>query len=249
MREWRRRNYKKALEQARRSRLKFRARAREARRQKRASLKEGNETRCLCGCGLQTEIALSTRNGIERGEPYRFIHGHNARLQAPWKHLRRQGPRGWYRPESRNPNTGHERARKVKPARTCELLDIGGCLGRLNTFHLDRQAWNNADENLMNLCTSHQALVVNGRIDIRTPMMPAFYIGQGGKRRYPKPRHKARTQPLAAAKTIRPTKEEQWLKIAQRRLHEVRAYLKASAHGPSTSHGRGSGVATSLPRP
>lgn len=41
-----------------------------------------NRKLCECGCGEYTLIATRTygRLGVKKGEPYRFIHGHNARL-------------------------------------------------------------------------------------------------------------------------------------------------------------------------
>ena len=39
---------------------------------------------CECGCGLPTPIAKRTfgRLNIRKGEPFRFIHGHNAKLRV-----------------------------------------------------------------------------------------------------------------------------------------------------------------------
>lgn len=131
---------------------------------------------CACGCGAS--VSLRQHNG----RWMRFVHGHNARVQ----HFLpvRIGPRGWYKPESRNPNTGHERARKLKRRDACELARIGGCLGRVEVHHKDKDPGNNAPENLMAICQSHHTLLDAERIDPAAPVMPPFYVDRRGKRRY-----------------------------------------------------------------
>ena len=46
---------------------------------------------CHCGCGEKTAIAVCSNKsrGHVRGEPLRFCHGHNSRVENPY---RRQGP-------------------------------------------------------------------------------------------------------------------------------------------------------------
>jgi hypothetical protein len=33
---------------------------------------------CHCGCGQKTNIAIKTKNGVKRGEPLRYLRGHNS---------------------------------------------------------------------------------------------------------------------------------------------------------------------------
>lgn len=57
---------------------------------------------CGCGCGERTPLADRTRNGVRRGEPLRYVHGHNAR----------RTPEAW----RLDPNTGcHEWMRRRTP--------------------------------------------------------------------------------------------------------------------------------------
>jgi hypothetical protein len=81
-------------------------------------------------------------------------------------------------------SAGHNRARKLKPRDRCELKHIGGCRGRIEIHHKDKNTENNADENLMALCITHHTLVELGRIDLAAPVMPPFYVDRSGKRRY-----------------------------------------------------------------
>lgn len=37
---------------------------------------------CACGCGLPTKLSDRTRRGVRKGEPLRYLHGHNMRKAA-----------------------------------------------------------------------------------------------------------------------------------------------------------------------
>jgi len=94
---------------------------------------------------------------------------------------------GWYKPESRNPNTGHKRALKIVGERSrCELERIGGCRGTIEVHHKDKDPGNNERTNLMVVCRAHHKMLDNGRLDPDRPVMPKFYVGSDGKRRYEK---------------------------------------------------------------
>lgn len=84
----------------------------------------------------------------------------------------------------RSANTGHWRAKLLRPRVRCELEQIGGCLGRLEVAHLNEEPKDNRLENLMVLCKAHHTLVDNGKIDVNAPAMPVYYIDRSGKRRY-----------------------------------------------------------------
>lgn len=52
---------------------------------------------CHCGCGKQTQVSphTYTRDGIKRGEPRKFIKGHNGRVGWDLEELRRQYRQKW----------------------------------------------------------------------------------------------------------------------------------------------------------
>lgn len=118
-------------------------------------------TPCECGCGQPT-------GG-------RFVHGHNQRGRARPDRAR---------PESKSVSTGRWRAKKLVPRERCALVNIGGCLGRLEVNHIDKNPMNNDLGNLVVLCQTHHKLVDNGRIDLNAPVMPDYWIDGGGARRY-----------------------------------------------------------------
>lgn len=134
---------------------------------------------CACGCGALVKVRLL------HGRWTRFVHAHNGRVQPRSPRFAYRHDRGvWRKPESRNHNTGHERARKLKSRDACELAHIGGCLGKIQVHHKDKDPGNNAEDNLMSLCIAHHSLVDAGRINLEAPVMPPFYVDRSGKRRY-----------------------------------------------------------------
>lgn len=60
---------------------------------------------CGCGCGLRTSIATSTKRRIGRikGQPIRFVHGHNARLGHP-ERIVEPAARFWPKVDVRGPD-------------------------------------------------------------------------------------------------------------------------------------------------
>lgn len=122
--------------------------------------------KCACGCEEEFEPFDS------RGRPRRFIKGHFKGART-----------GKFKIDSESTRTGRSRARKMTDTSTCCLNKIGGCGGRVEVHHRDRDPLNNAPDNRFPLCTSHHRLVEIGRIDLDNPIMPEFVI-KGGKRRY-----------------------------------------------------------------
>jgi len=124
---------------------------------------------CACGCGER----LTPFD--ERGRPRRFIYHHHARTmtEKPWK----------AKPDSENWRTGRGRAQEMTDTSRCELEQIGGCKGKIDVHHKNRDPMDNSVENRMALCRTHHRLVDLGRIDLANPAMPEFVI-RAGKRRY-----------------------------------------------------------------
>lgn len=124
------------------------------------------ETRrlCICGCGKPVKIRKYRTNY--------FIYGHN-----------RRGFSGTLK-ESENKNTMYMRSKKIKKERHCEIKHIGYCKGMIDVCHINQDVTNNDAENLISLCRSHHRLMDNGKIDIKNPVMPSFYVDKSGKRRY-----------------------------------------------------------------
>ena len=129
---------------------------------------------CECGCGQPAPIATKhdPKMGYVKGEPRRFVRGHN-------------GSRSGYRkPDVTSIWTGYARAKNAVDRTRCEVEHIGGCKGRIEVHHIDKNPLNNSRKNLAVLCRAHHILAENGRIDLGNPVMPAFYVDTAGNRRY-----------------------------------------------------------------
>jgi hypothetical protein len=97
-------------------------------------------------------------------------------------------PHPWAaKPDSTKEFTNRHRARRLLKPLTCALAQLGHCVERIDTAHLDGNYLNNAPDNLLGLCRRHHFLYDYGYIDLANPKMPDFYIGKGGKYRYRKP--------------------------------------------------------------
>lgn len=131
--------------------------------------------KCECGCGI--DVVSKYRNGPLKGQFRRFVFKHQSRGRAnEWSR----------RPESQNTRTGRWRARLSKEINQCEIECIGGCKGRIEVHHKDKNPLNNVPSNLMSVCKAHHGLLDGGKIDWRNPVMPSFYVDGSGKRRYAK---------------------------------------------------------------
>ena len=131
----------------------------------------GEWRQCVCGCG-QWLTSLDKRN--------------RPRVSLPG-HGRRGKSNTWSRKPDNQINywSAHARARRILTVpSTCELTYIGGCSRRLDVHHVDSNPWNNAPQNLMRLCTAHHSLIERGRIDLRDPKMPPYWLCPNGRRIY-----------------------------------------------------------------
>lgn len=122
---------------------------------------------CACGCGIKI------KNVDGRNRPKRFVHSHNLKFVAGNKNAK-----------SINVNTMYTRSKLIKKERFCEISHIGFCMGTIDVCHIDQDFTNNNLKNLISLCRSHHRLLDNGKINLKNPVMPAFYEDKSGKRRY-----------------------------------------------------------------
>lgn len=128
----------------------------------------GPATICACGC-----------NGvvIQKYNKYTalFLPGHAARGRVPiWS----------IKPDSENARTAREQSRKLIDTSKCQMEYIGGCKGKIETHHVDKNPLNRDLNNLMAVCASHHKLLDNGTIAPDSKEMPKWYEGPDGKRRY-----------------------------------------------------------------
>ncbi len=110
-------------------------------------------TLCECGCGQVTSVAFETGNGYRRGEPKRFISGHNSRTKSI--------------------KPGSYRSQKVADGATrlVHVLIAERALGRsmpvgAEVHHADGNSHNNSNGNLV-ICQDrayHQLLHVRMRV-------------------------------------------------------------------------------------
>jgi len=106
---------------------------------------------CECGCGLPTPIAKRTKSGRNqrKGEPLRFINGHNSRLLSGEEQRRRSSFREpslfRFSGSKNNYVKFHQRHmhRVVAEQKLGRPLERGEIV-----HHLDGDKWNNAPENL-----------------------------------------------------------------------------------------------------
>jgi hypothetical protein len=106
---------------------------------------------CECGCGQPTPIAKRTKSsrGQVKGEPLRFINGHNSRLLSPDEQRRRCS----FRNKDALRYTGSPYNYVKLKGRHIHRIVAEEMLGRSLTskevvHHKDGNKWNNAPENL-----------------------------------------------------------------------------------------------------
>lgn len=106
---------------------------------------------CECGCGLPTPIASRTRSsrGQVKGEPLRFINGHNSRLLSSEEQTRRASFRD---PDALRYTGSPDNYIKYK-GRHLHRVEAEKMLGRQLlpgevVHHKDGNKWNNEHSNL-----------------------------------------------------------------------------------------------------
>jgi len=117
---------------------------------------------CECGCGMETPIAKRTRSsrGQTKGEPLRFINGHNARLLDSTEQRRRSSFRA---PDSLRYSGSRNNYIKLK-GRHMHRVIVEQILGRKLlpneiVHHKDGDKWNNDSSNLLVMTQAEHARI------------------------------------------------------------------------------------------
>lgn len=91
--------------------------------------------RCGCGCGGQTDLADRTRNGVRRGEPLRFVHGHNGRRTSEaWRLDPTTGCHEWLRRKTPD-GYGWARCPRTKRLRSAHVVAYETAIGLVPPRH------------------------------------------------------------------------------------------------------------------
>jgi hypothetical protein len=124
------------------------------------------EKLCECGCGETTPIATRTRSGRDqfKGQPLRFINGHNSRLLSSEEQARRASLRD---PDALRYSGSPENYVKYK-GRHMHRVEAEKMLGRPLepgeiVHHKDGNKWNNDHSNL-EVMTQSQHLTLHNHI-------------------------------------------------------------------------------------
>jgi hypothetical protein len=132
--------------------------------------KPSASVQCACGCGLERPSHDAA------GTPRRFIYRHNPRPGRCPEH---------WKANAVSMFTGYARSKAlIKTMKNCTWLHVGHCKGPLQRAHIDHNPLRNVESNVIVLCARHHRLYDRGRIDLKNPIMPSFYVDSGGKARY-----------------------------------------------------------------
>lgn len=117
---------------------------------------------CECGCGLPTPIALRTRTkrGHKKGEPLRFINGHNSRLLSSEEQKRRSSFRNIDAMRYTGSRNNYVKYFQRHMHRVVMEEHLGRPLSSLEVVHhIDGDKWNNDISNLQVMTQSEHALL------------------------------------------------------------------------------------------
>lgn len=98
--------------------------------------------------------------------------------------------KGWFKkkdPKEVNYWHSHKLARDTYGGQLeCFIKQIENCSKRLEIHHIDGNAWNNNQENLVCLCSRHHDLVELKYIDLKKPCKVDCHVFPSGRIIYPK---------------------------------------------------------------
>ena len=112
---------------------------------------------CECGCGLPTSIAIRTRSkrGQKKGEPLRFINGHNTRLLGSKEQSRRVAFRNYDLVRFTGKRDNYVKLNQRHMHRVVMEKALGRKLDYSEVVHhIDGDKWNNDISNLQVLSRS-----------------------------------------------------------------------------------------------
>jgi hypothetical protein len=117
---------------------------------------------CQCGCGKETPIAARTRTsrGQKKGEPLRFINGHDARLLDSEEQRRRTSFRDYDSQRYTGSKNNYVKLKSRHMHRVVAEQKIGRKLlaGEI-VHHVDGVKWNNHPDNLLVMTQAEHARI------------------------------------------------------------------------------------------
>jgi hypothetical protein len=117
---------------------------------------------CQCGCGLPAPISTKTRREKNwvKGEPKKFINGHNARLLSSEEQKRRNSFRDFSRQRFTGSSSNYVKYRGRHMHRVVAELKLGRALlpGEI-VHHIDGDKWNNDPDNLAVMTQAEHARI------------------------------------------------------------------------------------------
>jgi hypothetical protein len=117
---------------------------------------------CECGCGKKTPIAIRTctSRGQKKGEPLRFINGHNARLLDSAEQKRRVSLRDYASQRYTGSRKNYVKLKNRHMHRVVAEQKLGRKLasGEI-VHHIDGDKWNNHPNNLLVMTQAEHARI------------------------------------------------------------------------------------------
>jgi hypothetical protein len=125
---------------------------------------------CACGCGTLI------KNKDKKNRYRRFVWGHHLRLldRSCWKRKPNDITK-W------NCRTLCRRKLFSKVVKECYFKHIGGCNGRIEVHHIDKNPKNNSLDNLKPFCQRHHVFIHKGYMNLNSTKNPKIYTYPNGK--------------------------------------------------------------------